>query len=408
MTKTTHHQSSAFQIKHRLARIFAVGIVVALACLASQSALGQAPKKAKVKETTLYTFTDGADGGNPYGGLVRDAAGNLYGTTFYGGSANMGVLFKVSKSGKQTVLYSFAGKPDAANPGSDLLLDTAGNIYGASYYGGVSGFGAIFKVTKSGKEKVLYSFGAAPDGNYPGSGLIQDDAGNLYGTTGYGGDSGNGTVFKISKSGKEKILHSFTGTDGQYPFSTPLRDTAGNLYGTTSMGGASGNGTVFKLTKNGKPTVLHSFAGGADGANPYAGLVQDEKGNFYGTTYYGGAGCQGNVCGTVFKLTPKGKERVMHAFTPTDGHYPYFGTLVRDAAGNLYGTTYAGGSADMGVVFKVTSKGKETILYSFTGGADEGFPVAGLIQDPAGNFYGVTLGNGNEPITYGTVFKLKP
>jgi uncharacterized repeat protein (TIGR03803 family) len=406
MANASHHQSSIFRIP--TGRIFTAVILFAVACLGARLAHGQAGKRPKAKETTLYTFTDGTDGGNPYGGLVRDAAGNLYGTTFYGGAANMGVVFKVSKSGKQSVLYSFPGKPDAAHPGSDLLLDSAGNIYGASYYGGTSGFGAIFKVTKSGKEKVLYSFGALPDGQYPGSGLMQDDAGNLYGTTGYGGDSGNGTVFRISKSGKEKVLHSFTGPDGQNPFSTLLRDAAGNLYGTTSYGGTSGNGTVFKLTKGGKETVLHSFAGGTDGANPYAGLVQDDKGNFYGTTYYGGAGCQGYDCGTVFEVTPKGKTTVLHAFALTEGHYPDFGTLVRDTAGNLYGTTYAGGAADMGVVFKVTSKGKQTTLYSFTGGADEGFPVAGLIQDTAGILYGVTLGNGNTPVTYGTVFKLKP
>ncbi len=406
MTKARHYQSSIRPIHHL--RILTAVIVVALTCLAVRSAHGQAAKRPKVKETTLYTFTGGADGGNPYAGLVRDAAGNLYGATFYGGAASMGVVFKVSKSGKQTVLYSFPGKPDAAHPGSDMLLDQAGILYGASYYGGTSGFGTIFKTTKSGQEKVLYSFEALPDGQYPGSGLIQDDAGNFYGTTGYGGDSDNGTVFKISKSGKEKILHSFNGTDGQNPFSTLIRDSAGNLYGTTSVGGASGMGTVFKLTKKGKLTVLHSFAGGTDGANPYAGLVQDAQGNFYGTTYKGGAGCQGFDCGTVFKMTPKGKTTVLHAFAVADGHYPDFGTLVRDAAGSLYGTTYAGGPADMGVVFKVTSKGKETVLYTFTGGADEGFPVAGLIQDPAGNFYGVTLGNGNEPITYGTVFKIKP
>ena len=404
MTKARHHQGSIF---------FTLGILVpavalALAFLAAQSASAQAVKNGKAKETTLYTFTDGTDGGNPYGGVVRDAAGNLYGTTFYGGNANMGVVFKVSKSGKQTVLYSFPGKPDAAHPGSDLLLGKDGNLYGASYYGGTFGFGAIFRVTKSGKEKVLYSFGALPDGEYPGSGLAQDDAGNLYGTTGYGGDSDNGTVFKVSKSGKEKILHSFAGPDGQNPFSTLLRDAAGTLYGTTSLGGTSGNGTVFKITKGGKETVLHSFAGGTDGANPYAGLVQDDKGNFYGTTYYGGAGCQGYDCGTVFRMTPKGKTTVLHAFGLTDGHYPDFGTLVRDTAGNLYGTTYAGGTADMGIIFKVASKGKESILYSFTGGSDEGFPVAGLIQDATGTLYGVTLGNGNTPVTYGTVFKLKP
>ena len=388
----------------KMSKSVTVVSVLASALLSVQSAPGRTVKNSK--ETTLYTFTGGADGGSPYAGLVRDAAGNLYGATFAGGTANMGTVFKISKTGKQTVLYSFPGKPDAANPGSDLLLDKAGNIYGAGYYGGISGFGAIFKITKSGKEKLLYSFGSAPDGHYPGSGLIQDAAGSVYGTTGYGGESDNGTVFKISKSGKEKILHSFTGTDGQYPFSTLIQDAAGILYGTTSAGGTSGKGTVFKLTKKGKETVLHSFAGGTDGANPYAGLVQDGKGNFYGTTYYGGAGCQGNDCGTVFKTTPKGKTTVLHAFALSDGHYPDFGTLVRDTAGNLYGTTYAGGTADLGIVFKVSSSGKESVLYSFKGGADEGFPVAGLIRDAKGNFYGTTLGN--PPTTYGTVFKLTP
>lgn len=402
MTKTRLRQCSIFRILR--SRTFTALIVFTLACLGVRSAHGQAAKQPK--ETTLYTFTGGADGGSPYAGLIQDAAGNLYGATFAGGAASLGAVFKISKTGKETVLYSFTGTPDGEHPTSDLLLDKAGNIYGANYEGGASGFGAIFKLDKTGKESLLYSFGPGTDGEYPGSGLIQDAAGNLYGTTGYGGKSGNGTVFKISKSGKETVLHSFTGTDGQYPFSTLLRDSAGTLYGTASAGGASSNGTVFKLTTKGKATVLHSFAGGTDGANPYAGMVQDNKRNFYGTTYYGGAGCQGFDCGTVFKMTPKGKTTVLHAFGVTDGHYPDFGTLVRDAAGNLYGTTYAGGSADMGVVFKLSSKGQETLVYTFTGGTDEGFPVAGLVQDKAGNFYGVTLGNAST--TFGTVFKVRP
>jgi uncharacterized repeat protein (TIGR03803 family) len=357
------------------------------------------------KETTLYTFTGGADGGSPYASLIRDAAGNLYGATFAGGAANLGTVFKIDKTGKETVLYSFTGTPDGEHVSRNLLPDKAGNLYGVAYEGGASGFGAVFKLDKAGKESILYSFGSGTDGEYPGSGLIADAAGNLYGATGYGGKSGNGTVYKVSKSGKETILHSFTGKDGQYPFGNLLRDSAGNLYGTTSMGGTSGNGTVFKLAK-GKVTVLHNFAGGRDGANPYAGLVEDAKGNFYGTTYGGGAGCNGFDCGTVFEISAKGKESVLHAFALSDGHYPDFGTLVRDAAGNLYGTTYAGGGADMGVVFKVSSTGKESIVYTFTGGTDEGFPVAGLIEDKAGNFYGTTLGN--PPTTNGTVFRVKP
>jgi len=385
---------------------WATAIVAAgLVFLGTPTAVGQTSRGGKAK--TLYSFTGGNDGGSPYAGLIRDAQGNLYGATFYGGTANLGAVFKVDQKGRETVLYSFTGKPDGEHPSSDLLIDSAGNLYGAAYEGGANGYGAVFKVSKHGKERVLYSFTPGSDGEYPGSGLIQDASGNLYGTTGYGGVSGNGTVFKISKSGKEKILHSFTGSDGQYPFCTLLMDGSGNFYGTTSSGGDFGFGTVFRLSHNGKVKSLHSFADGTDGANPYSGLVQDQQGNFYGTTYYGGAGCQGYDCGTVFKITARGKETVLHAFGLYDGHYPDFGTLALNAAGNLYGTTYAGGQGDMGVVFKVNSNsGKENIVYTFTGGPDEGFPVAGLVQDASGNLYGTTLGN--PPSSNGTVFRIKP
>jgi uncharacterized repeat protein (TIGR03803 family) len=378
--------------------------VILLVILGGTEARGQDVKS--YKEATLYTFTGGADGGSPYAGLIRDAKGNLYGVTFAGGAANLGTVFEVDRTGKETVLYSFTGSPDGEHPSDDLLMDKAGNLYGVNYEGGADQYGAVFKLDKNGTESLLYSFGPGTDGEYPGSALIKDASGNLYGTTGYGGASGNGTAYKLSQSGKETILHNFTGTDGQYPFAPLLPDSAGNFYGTTSMGGKYGNGTVYELTKKGKVIVLHHFAGGTDGVNPYAGLVRDGKGNLYGTTYSGGAGCHSFGCGTVFKVTPKGKETVLHAFGATDGHYPDFGTLLLDSAGNLYGTTYAGGTADMGVVFKVTGAGKETILYNFTGGADEGFPVAGLIRDKAGSFYGTTLGN--PPSSYGTVFKLTP
>jgi uncharacterized repeat protein (TIGR03803 family) len=403
MTKKRYQLSSNFLKLHRTGA-YTVVIALVLGFLGVRPAHGQTGMSAK--ETTLYTFSGGTDGGSPYASLIRDANGNLYGATFAGGAKNLGTIFKIDKAKKETVLYSFTGSPDGEHSSSNLLRDKAGNMYGVAYEGGASGFGAVFKLDKTGTESVLYSFGSGTDGEYPGSGLIEDAAGNLYGTTGYGGASGNGTVYKISKSGAETILYNFSGADGQYPFGNLLRDSSGNLYGTTSYGGTSGNGTVFKLTRKGKETVLHSFAGGTDGANPYAGLVRDKKGNFYGTTYNGGAGCKGYDCGTVFKLTPNGKETVLHAFALSDGHYPDFGTLVRDSAGNLYGTTYAGGTADMGVVFKVSSGGKESIVYTFTGGTDEGFPVAGLIQDKAGNLYGTTLGN--PTATYGTVFRIKP
>jgi uncharacterized repeat protein (TIGR03803 family) len=401
MSNVTQHRKS---IRRAVAEAFSLVIVFAIAILGARSAHAQSA--AGAKETTLYSFTGASDGGSPYASLIRDAKGNLYGATFAGGAANLGTIFKIDKTGKETVLYSFTGSPDGEHPTRNLLLGKSGNMYGVAYEGGANGFGAVYELDKAGKESVVYSFESGTDGEYPGSGLIEDAEGNLYGSTGYGGATGNGTVYKVTKAGKETILHSFTGADGQYPFGNLLRDSAGTIYGTTSAGGTVGDGTVFKLTAKGKETVLHSFVSGKDGENPYAGLVQDDKGNFYGTTYSGGAGCSGFGCGTVFKVTPKGKETVLHAFATSDGHYPDFGTLVRDAAGNLYGTTYAGGSADVGVVFKVTSSGKETVMYNFTGGADEGFPVAGLIDDKAGNFYGTTLGN--PPDTYGTVFRLKP
>jgi uncharacterized repeat protein (TIGR03803 family) len=403
MKRTKHSRASIFQLQHRLAFTAISLLVLASTFVGAQVAQGQTVKGSK--EITLYTFTGGADGGSPNSTIVRDSEGNLYGTTFAGGAANLGTVYKVDKTGKETVLYSFTGPPDGEHPG-DLLRDAAGNLYGPNYEGGANGFGAIFKVDTTGKESLLYSFQSGTDGEYPGSGLIEDGAGNLYGTTGYGGKSGNGTVFKLSKWGKETILHSFNGANGQYPFSTLLRDSAGNLYGTTSMGGNSGNGTVFKLSPTRKETVLHNFASGKDGQTPYAGLVEDENGNLYGTTSSGGAGCDGFGCGTVFKVGPKGKETVLYAFGLNDGHYPQFGKLVRDATGNLYGTTYAGGQADMGIVFKISSTGKETILYTFLGGADEGFPQTGLVEDKADNFYGTT--GGNPPTTYGTVFELKP
>jgi len=390
----------------RLRSPFVLATTLAL-CLAVPNAslcFGKTAKGAKL--TTLYTFTDGGDGGSPYGGVIRDAQGNLYGTTFYGGASGEGSVFRVGKSGHETVLYSFGKTPDGDHPSANLLRDKSGSLYGTNYEGGANGFGAVFKVDSNGTETLIYSFQSGSDGEYPGSGLIEDSAGNFYGTTGYGGASGYGTVFKISSSGTETILHSFTGTDGEYPFCTLVRDSAGDFYGTTSSGGASGNGTVFKMSKKGHVTVLHSFANGTDGATPYDGLVRDSRGNLYGTTYDGGAGCQGFGCGTVFRVSAKGKETVLHAFATSDGHYPDFGTLVLDKAGNLYGTTYAGGTADMGVIFKVTSKGKESILYNFLGGADEGFPVSGLTEDKSGNFYGTTLGDGSS--TFGTVFKLKP
>ena len=267
-------------------------------------------------------------------------------------------MFKLDKTGKETVLYSFAGGSDGENPVAGLVWDAKGNLYGITSLGGASGYGTVFKLDKAGKETVLHSFtGPAGDGAEPMAGLTRDAKGNLYGTTVYGGSGtcknggldGCGTVFKLDKTSKETVLYSFPGTesDGTYPDAGLVPDAAGNLYDTTFGGGASGAGTVFKLDKTGKETVLYSFDG-ADGANPVAGLVWDAKGNLYGTTYNGASGY-----GTVFKLEKTGKETVLHSFVGTDGAHPYAG-LVRDAKGKLYGTTYLGGSSDRGTVWKLT------------------------------------------------------
>jgi uncharacterized repeat protein (TIGR03803 family) len=245
--------------------------------------------------------------------LIRDKAGNLYGTTGGGGPSGYGTVFKLDPSGTETVLHFFGGPPDGIAPIAGLIMDSKGNLYGATWWGGI-GYGTVYKVDANGKETVLYSFTGGADGGYPYGGLVRDSKGNLYGTTEYGGPgsgtceggdypAGCGTVFKVDPSGKETVIYSFTGTpDGYYPLGGLVRDAAGNLYGTTSEGGKLGFGTVFKVSPNAKRSLLHSFRGGPkDGANPNGGVIRDAGGNFYGTTYAGGRSNNG----TGFRLMPK-------------------------------------------------------------------------------------------------------
>lgn len=386
--------------------------------------------------TVLYDFTNGTDGGIPAPALIRDQAGNLYGTTSQGGGINYsncnppegcGTVFKIGTHGKETVLYDFKDNPDGASPEAGLIRDAAGNLYGTTLLGGTSNSGAIFKVDKGGKETVLYSFTGGRDGGNPLASVILDAAGNLYGTTDIGGDlscqvgqrSGCGVVFKLAKTGKLTVLHRFHGSDGADPFAGLVRDKSGSLYGTTSAGGTGcydGCGTVFKLDKTGKLTVLHVFTDGTDGAVPMWGaLIRDAVGNLYGTTQWGGdLSCNNNGagCGTVFKLDKAGKETVLYNFTSgTDGGLPA-GALVRDAAGNLYGTTSAGGDlrcnggGGCGTVFKLDKTGKETVLHAFEDNSDGTFPQGGLVRDAAGNLYGTTSWDGH--VNFGVVFKLTP
>jgi uncharacterized repeat protein (TIGR03803 family) len=278
-----------------------------------------------------------------------------------------------SISSKGAVLYTFTGGTDGANPFGDLAHDATGNLYGATLYGGRfdcdqgQGCGIVFKLDAAGNETVLYSFTDGADGGFPGSGVVADAAGNLYGTTEAGGDFscgggfGCGTVFRIDGSGNFTALYSFAGgSDGISPTGVLNRDSAGNFYGTFQGGGSGCNGgfgcgTVFRLDSDGKETVLYSFAGGAVGMQPDAGVVRDSAGNLYGTTPVGGdLACGGGFgCGTVFRLDSSGKKTVLHKFSGMDGAYPDAG-LTRDAAGNLYGTTNNGGAHNKGTVYKIT------------------------------------------------------
>lgn len=322
------------------------------------------------EETILHSFNEnGTDGAYPGAGLLGDNEGNLYGTTWGGGAYTSscegfgcGTVFKLTSSGTETILHSFdEDGTDGYWPVASLILDKEGNLYGTASGGGAYGYGAVFKVTPTGTETVLYSFGQTEtDGRNPDGALAMDGKGNLFGTTESGGayssscDSyGCGTVFEITPSGREIILHSFdeNGTDGIQP-AAGLVITGGNLYGTTSGGGAYGWGTVFKVTSSRTETVLHSFnQNGSDGVYPYASLVMDNKGNLYGTTLDGGS----YGWGTVFELTPSGTETILHSFenSASDGFAPNAGVAL-DEDGNLYGATQIGGAYSKGTVYKIT------------------------------------------------------
>jgi uncharacterized repeat protein (TIGR03803 family) len=377
---------------------------VALAALA---AIAAAPTLAASHGyTVLYNFTDGNDGGYSQAGLIQDRAGNLYGTTHLGGVNNAGTVFEVAPDGAETVLYAFGNGSDGGYPTAGLVRDKAGNLYGTTYGGG-SGDGVVFKLAADGTETVLHAFTGGGDGANPLAGLIEDKAGNLYGTTTYGGTAGDGTVFKIAADGTETVLYAFTGAaDQANPVASLIEDSPGNLYGTTCSGLGGQYGTVFEVSKTGSYATLYSFNGADDGECLQAGLFQDSAGNFYGTTTFGGTG----GAGVVFKLTPGGTETVLYPFTGgKDGGYPV-SNMVQDEAGNFYGTTegggaHGGGVNGPGVVFKLATDGTESALYKFRGGNDGANPEAGLIAGKGKMLYGTARNAGAAGA--GVVFRLK-
>jgi len=390
-------------------------IVIVLGAVATQSAQAQT-------FTVLHNFTGyPSDGRNPYAALVRDTVGNLYGTTDAGGSggtSGYGTVFSVDSSGTETVLYNFCSVSrcaDGAYPDAALVRNTAGNLYGTTYGGGYSADGTVFKLSKTGTETVLYSFDGGLDGCYPNGGLLRDKAGNLYGTTSECGAYAYGTVFKLSKTGKKTVLHRFHGgSDGAYPASTSLvMDADGNLYGVTEYGGGIGCdgygcGTVYRLSQSRNLTVLHSFTGGAtDGCGPYGTPAMDTKGNLYGTA----SGCGSSNDGIVWQVSKKGTETVLHNFVggSSDGAYPTAGVIM-DKKGNLYSDTMEGGGTGCdqdgcGTLYMLSKTGTLTLLHSFTG-SDGGYPLGELIMDGKRNLYGTASVGGSSE--YGTVWQVAP
>jgi uncharacterized repeat protein (TIGR03803 family) len=425
-------------------------------------ALGAAAQcQAAPTETVLYSFSGtgtNPDGARPMAGLVAGPDGNLYGTTSEGGNSicTCGAVFRLTPPAQgqttwtETVVYSFQGYPnDGQAPFATLLFDQAGNLYGTTLLGGAAQSGTIFMIQGATgfnpSETILYQFaGPTADGQFPYAGLTLDAAGALYGTTALGGVKNQGMVFKFS-GGALSVLHSFAGgKDGGQPFGGVIFDANGNLFGTTSSDGSSGwsGGTVFRLASNGTETVLHRFTdviiGGGrgdpfDGGIPIGNVTLDAVGNIYGTTEIGGSGNitgESTNAGTVYKLAApkpdgsKWKETLLHSFNgntgnpnTTDGANP-MGGLLMDAAGNLYGTTIAGGEADSeaGTLFKLTpgKSGKSawtfSTLYSFGGYPDGGGPIGNLIADVQGNLYGATSYGTTSPNSaqVGTVFRLTP
>jgi uncharacterized repeat protein (TIGR03803 family) len=399
-------------------------IAIAFLTLAPYQASGQT-------YITLHAFTGKSDGGYPLAPVILDSNGNLYGTTFQGGDMKCapgqgcGTVFKIDPSGKETVVYAFKSPgPDAAFPAAGVVRDASGNLFGTTTEGGTAGIGTVFEVNPSGKETILYSFKGGNLGAYPTGAFVRDAAGNIYGTGSFGDfncdptNSGCGVVFKLTSTGKYSVLHAFhnIGKDGEQP-SGLFRGNSRNLYGTTLLGGdvscngGRGCGTVFKIDPRGKLTTLYKFHGRGDGAFPTSGVIQDSHANLYGTTSAG-------TSGVVFKLDPTGHETVLYTFTGSaDGGNPEGSLLLDPNTGTLYGTTEYGGDLNCnpnggggpgcGTVYQIDASGVFAVLYAFTGNPSE-FPFAGVMMDRVGNLYGTTTGTPNCCGNEGSVFRLAP
>jgi uncharacterized repeat protein (TIGR03803 family) len=363
--------------------------------------------------SVVHNFSGGSDGANPVNGFIAGKKGTFFGTASAGGDSGNGVVFRLNKNGTETVLYSFSGGTDGSVPDGGVIKNKRGDLFGTTTAGGTSGFGTVYMIAGT-METVLHSFTGGTDGAVPEAGLAMDAAGNLYGTTYQGGPAGNGTVFKLTAPKKkngawtETVLYSFgTGTDGVNPIGGVTLDAKGNLYGTTSVGGAYGDGTIFEVTPTGTETILHSFGLTiVDGTNPYAGLVSDKEGNLYGAATDGGI----DGGGTVFELTLSGGVWNFNILTslPGWGISGTFRDLLVDSAGNVYGTTHCDGDNSAGTIYEVTRSGGSwtyNLLYTFTGGSDGLYSISNLVMRK-GKLYGTTqFGGANGQ---GVIYELSP
>jgi uncharacterized repeat protein (TIGR03803 family) len=415
--------ATSSQHRKRRASIHLVGGFVALVALAL--CVGYA--KASTTEV-IYSFAGDDDGEYTDTDVAIDTAGNLYGTSVLGGEFGGGTVWQLSPVGDgwvHTVLYSFTGGADGGEPYKGVTLDAAGNLYGTAVTGGSGscegGCGVTYKLTKSGTawtQSVIHAFTGGEDGSGPGARVAVDNRGNVYGMTPTGGANGLGTIYKLHLTSNGdwalQVIHTFTGgSDGSSGSAGKLVLRSGHIYGAATTGGLNGSGTVFQLT----PTrtgewrfkILYSFQGAPDGVFPYGALLFDAAGNLYGTTYYGGT----NGLGAVYKLSPtdsgEWNETVLYSFKAgTDGNSS-ISNLVSDAAGNLYGTTSEGGLGS-GTIFKLTpgqnGTWTESIPHSFQGSPDGAFPYAGMVGDGAGTFYGATVHGGDDG--EGAIYKFTP
>ncbi len=376
----------------------------------------------------IYSFAGDEDGEYTDTDLVMDSAGNLYGTSVQGGAYGGGTVWELSPSGNSwthKILYSFTGGADGGEPYKGVTLDAYGNLYGTAVTGGggscEGGCGVAYRLTNNGgtwTQSIIHTFTGGDDGSGPGARLTVTDSGLIFGMAPTGGQYGCGTIYEIyphHRGLKFRVIHAFNGTDGIGGSAGALVLHNDTLYGAATAGGVYGDGTIYQITRNSnshwKFSVIYNFKGEPDAGFPYGGLMFDGLGNIYGTTYYDGA----NDVGAVYELSPtdkrEWKERLLYSFKEGGGDgNSSIANLVSDTAGNLYGTTSEGGTAGKGVIFALTPGARhgwsESVVHSFAGPPDGAFAYNGMVGDGAGNFYGATVHGGADD--EGAIYKFTP